>query len=205
MNKKKILIWVIPLTMFAIVTILLLAGLNETFENWAYEIVSRHMSPAMNKVATFITRRGDTISVVLICLALIIIPASRKTIALPVISAVIASTVINNLLKVVFMRERPDVLRLVNETGYSFPSGHSMVSATLYTMFAFLAYRHLKNKYLKVTISALCVIMFISIGITRIYLGVHYAFDVLGGWFFGFAIAAFVFGIHIDKTSKKAG
>ena len=42
-------------------------------ENWAYEIVSRHMSPAMNKVATFITRRGDTISVVLICLALIII------------------------------------------------------------------------------------------------------------------------------------
>ena len=121
MNKKKILIWVIPLTMFAIVTILLLAGLNETFENWAYEIVSRHMSPAMNKVATFITRRGDTISVVLICLALIIIPASRKTIALPVISAVIASTVINNLLKVVFMRERPDVLRFVNETGYSFP------------------------------------------------------------------------------------
>ena len=99
MNKKKILIWVIPLTMFAIITILLLAGLNETFENWAYEIVSRHMSP-MNKVATFITRRGDTISVVLICLALII-PASRKTIALPVISAVIASTVINNLLKVV--------------------------------------------------------------------------------------------------------
>lgn len=204
MNKKKVFIWVIPLTLFAIVAILLKAGFNERFESWAYSVVVRPMSPTLNTIATVVTRFGDTITVVLICLVLIIIPASRKIIALPVISAVIASTLLNNGLKFLFLRERPNILRLITETGYSFPSGHSMVNATLYFMFILLAFRHLKDKRLKVIVTVFCSFMFITIGITRIYLGVHYAFDVLGGWFLGIAVAAFVFGIYIDKTKKNS-
>lgn len=66
--------------------------------------------------------------------------------------------------------------------GYSFPSGHSMISAAFYGFLIYLIYKKVKNKKLKITLIIVLSILIVSIGISRIYLGVHYTSDVLAGF-----------------------
>lgn len=86
------------------------------------------------------------------------------------------------MLKHIVQRPRPTEFRIIDETGYSFPSGHSMVSAAFYGFLIYLIYKNVKNKYLKWGIIILLSIIVITIGISRIYLGVHYTSDVLAGY-----------------------
>ena len=86
------------------------------------------------------------------------------------------------MLKFILQRPRPTEYRIINETGYSFPSGHSMVSMAFYGFLIYLIYKNVKNKYLKVTLISILAILTVSIGISRIYLGVHYTSDVLAGF-----------------------
>lgn len=66
--------------------------------------------------------------------------------------------------------------------GYSFPSGHSMISAAFYGFLIYLIYKKVKNKKFKITLIIVLSILIVSIGISRIYLGVHYTSDVLAGF-----------------------
>nr|WP_268254727.1 phosphatase PAP2 family protein [Bacillus zhangzhouensis] len=96
---------------------------------------------------------------------------------------------INHELKGLFARERPAFDHLVNETYYSFPSGHSMNAATIYPFIAYLLVEMipwLKEKQKTVyLITGLCVFL---IGISRMYIGVHYLTDVTGGFAIGLAL-----------------
>lgn len=68
------------------------------------------------------------------------------------------------------------------QVGYSFPSGHSMVSMAFYGFLIYLIYNNIKNKYIKWILISSLSILIILIGISRIYLGVHYTSDVLAGF-----------------------
>lgn len=91
---------------------------------------------------------------------------------------------LNQILKFVFQRPRPEGYRLVEETGYSFPSGHSMVSAAFYGFLIYLIFHYVENRKLKWLLCTILTFLVGLIGISRIYLGVHYASDVLGGFCF---------------------
>ena len=84
--------------------------------------------------------------------------------------------------KHIVQRERPNINRLIPEKGYSFPSGHSMMSMAFYGMLIFLIFKYVKNTALKWTLIVILTILLSTIGITRIYLGVHYPSDVIGGF-----------------------
>ena len=107
-------------------------------------------------------------------------------------------TGLNQILKHILQRPRPTEFRIIEETGYSFPSGHSMVSMAFYGYLVYLIYKYVKNKYIKWISITLLSILICSIGVSRIYLGVHYTSDVLSG----FLISISYLVIYISLINK---
>ena len=94
----------------------------------------------------------------------------------------LGSQLLNTLLKLWFHRERPTIHRLIEQAGYSFPSGHSMAAFSLYGVIAYLLWRHMHNRSERLLLILFTVLMTGGIGWSRIYLGVHYPSDVIGGY-----------------------
>ena len=95
----------------------------------------------------------------------------------------VGSTILNQLLKFAIQRPRPDVsLRLIEIGGFSFPSGHSMAAMAFFGLFIWLVWHFVSDRRLRAGLTALLGLMVIAVGFSRVYLGVHYASDVLGGF-----------------------
>lgn len=84
-----------------------------------------------------------------------------------------------------FNRSRPQQVAYYPETGYSFPSGHSAVAMTLYGLLAYWAIRRLRNPVGRVLVGLSAICLILAVGFSRIYLGVHFLSDVLGGYLLG--------------------
>ena len=147
-----------------------------------YKIISTFLiSDFVTPIAKFITNFGGAIFLSIATIALLLLIKNKK-IGLSIFSNIVIITILNQLLKRILRRPRPTEFRIVEETGYSFPSGHSMVSMAFYGYLIYLIYRYIKNKYVKWTLITILSILICLIGISRIYLGVHYTSDVLGGF-----------------------
>ena len=163
-----------------------------------YKLVSTFLiSDFATPIAKFITNFGGAIILIVLALMLFIFIKNKK-IGVSIISNLAIITVLNQLLKRIVQRPRPTEFRIVEESGYSFPSGHSMVSMAFYGYLIYLIYKYVKNKYLKWISIILLSILICSIGISRIYLGVHYTSDVLGGFFISISYLI----IYISAVNK---
>jgi len=110
--------------------------------------------------------------------------------ALMLLGATLGGTAISEGLKVGFARPRPDlVAHIVETTSMSFPSGHAMLSAVTYLTLGALLARAQTQKRLRTYILAAAVLVTLLVGLSRIYLGVHWPTDVLAGWCLGAAWA----------------
>jgi undecaprenyl-diphosphatase len=102
------------------------------------------------------------------------------------VAATVSGTLVSVGLKALFSRPRPDVVpHLVHVASSSFPSGHSMISAVVYLTLGSLLAAIMPNLKLKIYVLLVAVILSVFVGISRIYLGVHYPTDVLAGWLAG--------------------
>ncbi len=105
------------------------------------------------------------------------------------IIAILTSPYIYSFIKNIIQRERPPIeFRLANAWGYSFPSGHSTMSMVTYGLLIYFVCKYVKNKTLKITLIAFLSLLILAIGFTRIWLGVHFPTDVIGGFSLGICI-----------------
>ena len=163
-----------------------------------YKLVSTFLiSDFATPIAKFITNFGGAIFLIALTIVLLVLIKNKK-IGISIFSNLVIVTILNQLLKAILQRPRPTEYRIVEETGYSFPSGHSMVSMAFYGYLIYLIYKYVKNKYIKWISIVLLSILVCSIGISRIYLGVHYTSDVLGG----FLISMSYLVIYISAVNK---
>ena len=163
-----------------------------------YKMVSTFLiSSFVTPIAKFITNFGGAIFLIVLTITLFILIKNKK-VGLSIFSNLVIITILNQLLKRILQRPRPTEYRIIEETGYSFPSGHSMVSMAFYGYLIYLIYKYVKNKYIKWISIVLLSILICSIGVSRIYLGVHYTSDVLGGFFISISYLI----IYISAVNK---
>lgn len=210
MSKKNLFLIICAIILFIILSIAIKADYLYGFESWIYSEATEHMSDFLTTILIIITNIGGPIGIMCVCAIIFAIPKLRNRVAIPVTLAVTSSFFLNIILKQLFARERPNILRLVSESFYSFPSGHAMVNMALYSILIIYAYKLIKNKKLKYSIYAILTSLILAIGFTRIYLGVHYAGDIIGGWLIGFVVSIIVYSImkkstilNYDKNKKQ--
>ncbi len=163
-----------------------------------YKIISTFLiSDFVTPIAKVITNLGSAVFLIALTIILIIVIKNKK-IGLSIFLNLSFVTILNQLLKRILQRPRPNEFRIIEETGYSFPSGHSMVRMAFYGYLIYLIYKYVENKYIKWGLITLLSILIVSIGTSRIYLGVHYTSDVLGG----FLIAVSYLIIYITGVKK---
>lgn len=136
--------------------------------------------------------------IVLNVLLFIFIIVKKKYKLLIIVLSSISSVIINNLVKIIVRRERPDYLRMVMEKSYSFPSGHAMISVLFFGSIIYLVNKY-NLKYKKLITFSLSTFVLL-VGISRIYLGVHYLTDVVGGYLLGFIVLFLI--IHLFERKK---
>ena len=139
--------------------------------------------------------------VVLVSAALLV--ARRPDLTLRVILASGGGGLVIKGLKALFSRERP-LDKLVPAEGYSFPSGHAFASTVFYGMMVYLVWRLTENRAARVAAAVIGPLMFLVVGLTRVYLNVHYLTDVVAGWLGGLAWLTLVLAVvHVVETRRR--
>lgn len=151
------------------------------FDVAGYEFVTANMTEAKTKIAKIITRMASPIVLAVIAFFVFIF-VKNKRLKYPIICNLAIAALLNFIIKNIIQRPRPVEHRLIDETGYSFPSGHSMVSMAFYGYLIYIINKYVDNKIIKIISTIALTILIILIGMSRIYLGVHYTSDVCGGF-----------------------
>lgn len=197
-NKKEYLI-AIPIFLVIVNMILVASGKMLVVDNWVYEQLVHN--EILTKILLFLTNFGNVTYIVAICVVLLLFYKPKKEL-LNLYGVVILSTVINNVIKIIFRRARPVLMGSlvpVFESTFSFPSGHAMASMTFYGFLIYMIYKKEINKNLKITLIGLLSFLIFAIGFSRIYIYVHYFSDVITGFMCSLIILFF----YIKFAKKK--
>jgi len=205
MEKRNTEATLLLLLLFLLLALSVGVGVTSGAESWVYGKMAMHATPCLTDFVKRVTHWGDSPVIMRFCLLLYIIPKTRRMFALPVSSAALLSFGINFELKRFFARERPNVLQMIPASGYSFPSGHAMNSAAVCTMLTLLILPHVRKLSGKLAVCIFFGTLAVLVGLSRVYLGVHYAGDVFGGWLLGTAVAVFIDSIGKEEQQNASG
>lgn len=155
----------------------------------------------LNAFVSGFTLLGNWQSITALCIVLLIIPATRRSVGLPLSAGNLIVATTNKLLKHLIHRLRPDTaLFLIDENGFSFPSGHSISGMYTYGLLLYFILTKVKNTAWRITLAVILTVLAFGIGFSRIYLGVHFPTDVLAGWSLG-ALGVIVTILFLDRRS----
>ena len=199
MRRNILLISIISL--FFLDLYFILSGCSKGIDSNVAIYFATHNNIVLTNIFKFISFICSPKFMILVNVCLFIFIILKKKYKLFLINvASIASVVVNNIIKIIIKRERPNFLVLSNETSYSFPSGHSMISILFFGSIIYLVNKY--NIKYKKTITILLSIFIILVGLSRLYLGVHFLTDVIGGYLCGF-IALIIIIMIFERVEKK--
>lgn len=199
-NKKiNCLAAAILMIFFILITALVVTNNIAWFDDAIYNFIISFRSEPLDFVLKTITKLGNTLTIMFIVIIMLIILNKRDRVILG--SNTIITVGLNQAIKHILRRPRPDHLRLIKQGGFSYPSGHSMIAVCVYGIMIYLINKKVQNKKLRITLSILLTILILLIGISRIYVGVHYPSDVLAG----FILSTVILLLNITFTDKLYG
>jgi membrane protein DedA with SNARE-associated domain/membrane-associated phospholipid phosphatase len=160
------------------------------FDEQVMLLIHDHSRPWLDRTMRLVTHGGDATIVIILTLALawfFFKHYQRRREAVTILLAMVSGFALNNIFKLAFQRERPDLWELIaRPQTYSFPSGHAMVSMAVYGSAAYLLEVAFPRYRWGFRILAAALILLI--GASRVYLGVHWPSDVLAGFAAGLVI-----------------
>lgn len=180
---------------------------NYDFDQKVFSFLGRHVSDVNSNVMLLITYMGThyfliPANIILIIYFLFIKRHKWHSIKVPAIS--LSSLILMFVLKMLFSRPRPLPPLLAEAKGMSFPSGHALMSVTFYGLIAYMIWFTPASKVFKGIMYFILFALVVLIGISRIYLRVHYASDVIAGFCMGFLwlVISILLARRIEKYSS---
>ena len=206
---KKYLKWIllgIFIFLFAFIVHELLDDKLTNFDSTTYSFVINFKSPILTDFFLFISFLSSAPALIIISILLFIIFKNKKYSFLS-LANLIFIVLLNQGLKLFFQRERPLEWMIVSEKGFSFPSGHAMVSSAFYGVLIYLIWKTNIEKKSKIILTIILSLLILFIGLSRIYLGVHYASDVIAGFTISLSYVIIITSLidyYLNLKRKKA-
>ena len=181
-KKSKILSVIFFISFIGLLTLsyLVVNGYVHQFDTDVYNLVSSFYQSQITMVAQFVTALGSPKVILALCMIYVAINKLKKETAFLLLNTLLIY-VLNLGYRNFIMRAQPTNLHLVEVIGYSFPSEYTSLSVIFYGILVLFISRKIYNKYLKSSLFVLYLILVSMIGLSRIYLGVNYATDVIAG------------------------
>ena len=182
MNKRSLLITALT-AIFLIIILLIKTDLISPFDSLVYSIIAMDINDTSTLFFKSMTFLANTYTIICILIIILIIGfvLKKKNLGLIITGILAFNYLISETMKLIIQRPRPETLQLVHESSYSFPSGHTIASVSLCGILIYFILNSELDKTLKIALTIILTIIPILIAISRIYLGVHYGSDVLGG------------------------
>ena len=179
MKKRTNITIIIILTIILLIEIILVKlNVFNTIDDYIYSHASKIINNTNTAIFKGFSFLGTEIFIILFCLINIIINKSRGVI---ITIIVFSSTLLNQALKIIIRRPRPDINPLAIERSFSFPSGHTMIMIVIGGILLYLLWQEKRSRGKKIIITIIITLIALSVMFSRIYLGVHYFSDIIGG------------------------
>lgn len=187
---------------FALITYIVITGMSSGFDNAVMEFFYGIRKPGLDTLMELITYMANWETIVIICLLLICFPQTRRKAGISVSIAALLSTLVKAVIKTAVARPRPEEsLFLIEQSGFAYPSGHAMTGMAVYLLLLVLTREYITDSKKKNLLSVIFVFVAFAVGISRVYLGVHFPTDVIGGWALG--TATVIVSLMIWDNLKK--
>lgn len=203
MRKYKYSIYIL-LILFLLSTILTITGVFTSIDEEIYQFLISFRDSRVDSFYKVITMLANTSSVIILTTFLFFLIKEKERYVL--LSSIILTVTMNLITKFFIQRPRPEHLRMIVEKGFSFPSGHAMISIALYGFMIYYICLKESNKLLKYMCILFLIFLIFMIGCSRIYLGVHYPSDVFSGYLLSLSIligVIYYWGKKYDKDGCK--
>lgn len=201
------LLLLIPFSIFAFGVTQQTDWLN-AFDQFIASPILTARSPEKTAFYSFITDMGGTFFIILMTLLVslyfILKKKDFRTAYWYIFHVAIGAGVLNQVVKLIFQRTRPTIEHLVSQDGYSFPSGHSMASLICYGGIVLLIFHLDQKNWIKLLACLFAVILILTVGISRIYLGVHFPSDVFAGFCLAGSWVSLSAAIYSKKIQKNS-
>ena len=204
---RKIRIYIKPilfsllLITFVFIAYQLLNNRLEEFDDLIYNFIIKIKSDPITVFFRVISFFCSTWFIVISTVSIVIFSKDKKK-AFYIALNVILCFSINQLLKIIFSRERPTEINLITEHGFSFPSGHSMMSVAFYGLICYMIYHSNIRKSRRILLMVGLILLISLICISRIYLGVHFASDVVAGVVLSLAYLIFYTTVFYHENKR---